>query len=273
MPRTTTFELVSDTGYFNPLQIQPRALLSTSFNGLARWLREHLVSFPALIRDEKHSVVILAASIGFEQPLSFFDGDSVKVETTLRVLRGGTRAQLDNTFSGANGVAARVRILLCPVSVDDPDSLGAIPAAFPERILARFAADEIDPGSPDRPMLPLREAVIAQPAIATHVEPFVIHRHHCEVADQWAFYEVAGLVGASREAFGKRAVKDHPELADALGKPVRRFEMELSRPYFWLQPGSVETTLYRHGGSIALVHRLQSDLPGETTYGTIIETF
>jgi hypothetical protein len=273
MPRTTTFELVSDTGYFSPLQLQPRSLLATSFNGLARWLREHLVSFPALIRDEKHSVVILSSSIEYDQPLGFFDGDAVRVETTLRVLRGGTRAQLDNTFSGDRGTAAKVRILLCPVSVDDPDSLGAMPAAFPERILARFEPDEVDPGSPDRPMLPLRESIISQPTLGNHIEPFMIHRHHCEVADQWAFYEVAGLVGASRETFASKTVGQHPELAAALAKPMKRFEMELARPYFWLQPGSVETTAYRHGDSVALVHRLQSNLPGEKVYGTIVETF
>src|SRR5688572_27468369 len=108
--RTASFEMIPDTGYFTPLQLQPRSLLSTSFNGLSRWLKEHLVSFPALIRDEKHSVVILSASIGYEQPLGFFDGDTVQVATTLKVLRGGTRAQLDNTFTGANGVAAKVRI-------------------------------------------------------------------------------------------------------------------------------------------------------------------
>jgi hypothetical protein len=271
--RTTTFELVTDTGHFTPLQLQPRTLLSTSFNGLSRWLREHLVSFPALIRDEKHSVVILASSIEYDQPLGFFDGDVVTVQTTLKVLRGGTRAQLDNTFSGPRGVAARVRILLCPVSVEDPDSLGATPAALPDRILARFQADEIEPGSPDRPMLPLREAIVTRTPIGTHTEPFVIHRHFCEVADQWAFYEVAGLVGASRESFASKNVGDHPELGQLLGKPIKRFEMELTRPYFWLQPGSVETVAYPHGDSIAVVHRLLSDIPGDKVYGTIVETF
>ena len=141
MQRITNFELITDIGYFNPLQLQPRFLLSASFNGLSRWLREHLVSFPRLIRDEKFSVVILGSSIRYEQPLGFFDGDVIYVQASLIVQRGGTRAQLDTEFSGSKGIAAKVRILLCPVEVVDSESLGANPAPFPGRILERFHPD------------------------------------------------------------------------------------------------------------------------------------
>ena len=100
MPRAVVFEVTSDTSHFTPLQLQPRAILALSFNGLSRWLREHLVSFPVLIRDHLCSVVILGAGIKYEAPLGFFDGDGFCVRATLKVLRRGTRAQLDVELHG-----------------------------------------------------------------------------------------------------------------------------------------------------------------------------
>jgi acyl-CoA thioesterase FadM len=271
--RVSSFEVVSDTGHFTPLQLQPRAILATAFNGLARWLREHLVSFPRLIAEHRTSVVILSAGISYGRELRFFDADAYVVATTLKLLRQASRAQLDVELSGPHGVAATARILLCPVRIEDPDSLAATPAAFDARLIERFHPDEIDPASPARPLAELTAGLGQGLPIATQTERFVVHRHLCEVADQWAFYEVPGLIGAGREALVRRCGATTPALRRALSSPLRRLELELQRPYFWFQPGTVETTAHVREDRLVFVHRLLSDVPGGEQHGIAIEQF
>jgi hypothetical protein len=274
MPRQSSFELVTDTSYFNPLQLQARALLATSFNSLARWLKEHFISFPKLIEQHKFSVVILGVNLAYEKPLGFFDGDSIRVEAAFRVLRGGSRAQLEVTFNGEQGVAARVKILFCPVMVEDTVSLAASPTVFGPELLARLQADEQDPGSPERIVPQIIKLVeTSGELVGEGFHEFLVHRHLCEVADQWAFLEIPTLVEASRETLARRDGKKRRELVDGISKPLRNFDMELSRPYFWLQPGKVETKAYHWNGQLTLVHRLLSPVPGEPLHGIVVERF
>jgi len=275
MPRTTTFEVVSDTGHFTPLQLQPRAVLALAFNGLARWLREHLISFPRLIAEQRTSVVILGAGITYEAPWRFFDGDAFSVRATLQARRQASRAELGVEIHGVEGrPAATARILLCPVRIDDSTSLAASPAPFPQPVLARLRPDEIDPTSPGRPLLALQEELANDgELLASGRQSFTVHRHLCEVADQWAFFEVPGFIGASREALALARAGDVPLLRQGCGEPVRRLEIELSRPYFWLEEGVVETSAYRLNDRLAMVHRLSSNLPGGGQHGVAIELF
>jgi hypothetical protein len=272
--RRSVFHVVTDTSHFNPLQLQPRALLSLSFNALSRWLKEHLVSFPELIRRHRTSLVILGASIDYEQPLGFFDGDGLEVDAALRVLSAGRRAELGVVFTGVLGRAARVRIVLCPVHIEDPSSLAAAPGVLGEGLLARLEEDEREATSPVR-TLPehLHRLETEGREVGRGTSAFVIHRHQCEVADQWAFIEVAGLVGGSREAMVLGRGDAGVELVDGLARPLSRFEMELRRPYFWFQAGVVDTTAYVHEGRLSFVHRLRSQVPGEELHGVAIEWF
>jgi hypothetical protein len=274
MARTSVFEVTVDTSHFTPLQLQPRALLSLSFNALSRWLREHLVSFPELIRRHRRSVVILGARIDYEAPWGFFDGAGIDVTASLKVLRAGTRAELRVTFTALEATAAAVWILLCPVEIVDPVSLAATPAAFDGALLAAFQPDEIDPAPPRRTLPSARAEIEAQGVrLAEAGAPFVVHRHMCEVADQWAFFEVPALVGASRESMALSMGEGVPLLHDGLSRPLRRFEMELTRPYFWFQTGSVETTAYRHDSRLTMLHVLRSPVPGGDVHGVAVEWF
>ena len=274
MPREITFDVACDTSHFTPLQLQPRAILALSFNGLARWLREHLVSFPKLIAEHRASVVILSAGIAYEAPCRFFDGDGLTARATLRVRRQATRAELEVELHARKGRAATARILLCPVRIDDPDSLAAEPAPLPPAVLAALRPDEIDPAPPARPLPALQDEIArAGQLLATGRYPFVVHRHLCEVADQWAFFEVPGLIGAGREALALRHGREFPLLRQGLGEPLARVELELQRPYFWQQAGSVESTAYRLDDRLVVVHRLLSDVPGGEQHGVAIERF
>lgn len=274
MPRAIEIEVVSDTGHFTPLQLQPRAILSLGFNGLAHWLRDHLISFPKLIAEHRTSVVILGAGITYEAPCRFFDGDGFTLRATMKARRQASRAELDVEIHGAAGRAATARILLCPVRIEDPASLAAEPAPFPASVLERMRPDEIDPASPTRPLPALQEEIArAGELLATRRHPFVIHRHLCEVADQWAFFEVPGFIGASREALALERGADVPLLRQGFGEPLRRLEIELSRPYFWFESGTVETKAFRLNDRLVMVHRLLSDLPGGEQHGIAIEHF
>lgn len=272
--RSVCFELVTDTSHFNPLQLQPRALLQISFNALARWLKEYLVPFPQLVQDHRLSVAILGASLTYEAPLRFFDDDSLRVEATCRLMEKGSRILLEVEFWGAGACAARVTLPLCPLAIEDPRSLAAAPTRIVGEMLERFAEDEIDAGSPPRCLPRARRVHIeAGSRLADGTSSFVVHRHLCEVADQWAFTEVPALVGASRESLAHEQGAGLPALNDALAKPLRSFDMELTRPYFWLQTGRVDTVAYRNDDGLAMIHRLTSDVPGRKVYGTVLERF
>lgn len=274
MARRIGFRVVTDTSHFTPLQLQPRALLSISFNALSRWLAQHLVSFPELIARHRTSLVILGACIDYEAPLGFFDGDGFDVDAGLRVLSAGRRAELGVAFTGASGRAASVRIVLCPVIIDDPASLAAAPGAIGEGLLARLEPDELDASSPGRTLPEHRQRLEAQGReLGRGSRSFVVHRHQCEVADQWAFAEVTGLVGSSREDLVLGLGDAAGAALDGLARPLVRFEMELRRPFFWFQPGLVDTIAYQHEGRVAFVHQLRSPVPGEELHGVAIERF
>lgn len=272
--RKACFELVTDTSHFNPLQLQPRALLQISFNALSRWLKEHLVPFPRLVQDHNVSVAILGASLKYEAPLRFFDDDTLRVEATCRLMQQGSRILLEVEFWGAGARAATVTVPLCPLAIDDSISLAAAPTRIVGELLGRFAEDEIDPGAVPRCLPRSRRVRIESGTrLADGTSSFVVHRHLCEVADQWAFTEVPALVGASRESLAQGQGSACPELISALAKPLRSFEMELTRPYFWFQAGQVDTVAYRHDDGLAMIHQLSSDVPGRKGYGTVLERF
>jgi hypothetical protein len=272
--RRCTFELVTDTSHFTALQLQPRALLQVSFNALSRWLKEHLISFPWLIREHRLSVVILGARIRYERLFGFFDSDSVQVEGGCRVMRGGTRLRFDVEVWAPAGLAATVSILLCPVAIEDPLTLAATPTTIADDVLERFAADEVDPGSPDRTLPGLRQTIESEGTlVAEGSSSFLVDRHLCEVADQWAFTEVPALVGASSATIARERCDQRPELRHVLALPLRSFEMELMRPYFWFQAGQIRSRVYQQEHGMAVVHQLLSDVPGEPTHGIAIEEF
>jgi acyl-CoA thioesterase FadM len=272
--RRIAYELVTDTSHFNPLQLQPRALLSISFNALSRWLERYLVSFPKLIGEHHTSLVILGATIDYETPLQFFDTDRLEVDAGLRVLSAGRRAQLSVTFTGATGRAASVRIVLCPVLIDDPASLAATPGAIGDHLLAKLEPDEIEASGPTRTLAEHRVRLESHGRVLGRgTTTFAIARHHCEVADQWAFAEVAGLVGNGREQLVLSRGDGAGTMVEGLARPLVRFEMELRRPFFWCQVGAVDTTAYEHENRAAFVHDLRSPVPGDSRHGVVVEQF
>ena len=274
MARTAKFDVPTDTSQFTALQLQPKTLLSLSWNGYARWLKENIFSFPSLIKDHQFGTVILGIDIDYEQPLGFFDADTLDVEVEVGVRRAGSRMELNVGFSADGNRAAHVRILLCPLEIIDPQSLGAVPTTVPEEIMAKFLTDEVDETSPSRTVPGLLSDIQESGRFLTECsDQFTVHHHLCEVAEQWSFIEVPGIVESVREPMALDRHEEIPELRQSLDQRIRTISVELNQPYFVFESGQVETKAYLWRERLVFVHRLLSGRFDGEVHGTIIEQF
>jgi len=274
MGRQVAFEVPTDSGQFTWLQIQPRSLLALSWSGYARWLREHLVSFPKLIREEGFGAVILDIDMSYLEPLTFFDTDTLEMMVALKVRRRGTRLELHTDYRGAGRHAASVTIVLCPVEIKDQETLTAAPMPLPERLLERFRDDEVDDSSPQRRVPDLVDAIEAGGQLLGELEDiFNVHHHYCEVAEQWSFVEVPNIAEALRETLALSRAAEQPQLRQCLDQPLRRLNIELYQPYFVYDSGRLKTHAYHSAGRLAFVHRLSSERFGATPHGIVVEQY
>ncbi|MCG8420804.1 MAG: hypothetical protein MJE77_23020 [Proteobacteria bacterium] len=272
--RTISWDIVVDTCLFSPLGLQPRALFSHSWNGLARWFKAHVVSFPKLLGDKRYGMVFLGIHLSYDQPLGFFDADTVRVDASVSLLRRGSRVRLQTEFFAADRRAAEMSFLLCPVAIDDGVSLAARPAAFPESIQEYFLPDERGEQSPPRVVPDLVSTIAARGReLASGSQPFFVHRHYGEVADQWSFTEIPCICESARESLALARHEDVPVLRHGLSKPLRSIDVELQRPYFVFDSGRVDTETYDVDGRLAMIHKLCSSQPGGQLHGTVVERF
>jgi len=268
--RHVRFSIPTDTSLFTPLQLQPRILLWLGMNGWARWLREHLVSFRELMREHQLAVVVLAVHLEYLAPLGFFDVDELVVEGRWRARMGGILLQGDYDYFGAGQTVARARCLLRPVRLQGLESLAAVPSRLSRSLLQRFQPDEVDRERPEFVVTELVQELERGDAIAEHTSALMIHRHDCEVADQWSFIDIPNHVGAVRERLVLERAGDVPALSASLSHPLRSFDVELSRPMYLLDQGTISTKAYSHRGDVSFVHRVSS---GEHLHAVVVERF
>lgn len=271
MPRAISFEVPVDTSLFNPLQIQPRAALSLSFTALTHWLRAHLVAFPRLLGEWHSGVVFLGFDLQYEAKLGFFDLEMLPVTAEMKALRKSWLLGLEANIGPEERPAARVSLLMHPVRVVEPISLAAEAAAWPDELIARFRDDEWADKPPR--VVPGEVARIeawGKPR-AEVSRRFVVHRHLCEVADQWFFAEIPRLLDTTREELALS--EDSTIRQRLLGQPLRRLVAELYRPYYWLHDGELRSSVHGHGDELVVIHRLQSLQPVREACGIAIEYF
>lgn len=84
---------------------------------------------------------------------------------------------------------------------------------------------------------------------------FRVHRHHCEVADQWYWAETLGFAAGAREELVMRQGKALPGLRRALAAPLRRVDVTWLRGQF-RDLFEVRTTAHQVGDELAFVHEL-----------------
>lgn len=276
MPRTSTYEVVLDAGMFTPTQLQVTAIGRLGFQAGTRWVRDHMCSHRRLVSEHRVGFVLWSWQLEYEKPLRFEDADAVTIDVGARV-RGPRSSQLEfeTTFSGPAGVAVRTRAASVPLQLSGDSALSGTPATLPDSLVAAFHDDEVE-RTPNRSQVRALRAAFVEDGelLASDTEDlptFRIHRHHCEVADQWYWAESLGFAGAAREEFVRRHGTDIPELRSALSDGIRRVDAT------WLRAGQlwdllqVRTTAYRHGGCVAFVHELELVGDYDGPYAIIVE--
>lgn len=274
MGRVVVFDLPVDTSLFTPLQVQPRTFFWLGMSGWARWLKEHWISFPRLLREQGIGVVIAGLDIEYLRPFGFFDADLIVSTIALRIREDGALFFVEGQFAPPEGeVFARGSAVLRPVRIDDGFALAATPKSLGQEILGRFSGDEIAPKVPARPIPALLAEIEAAAPIATGSRPFTIHRHLVEVADQWSAIAIPDLAAAGRDEIVSSQSAKIPALRAGLAEPMRRCVVEFRRAAFFLDRGTIETKAFARPEGLSFVHRFVCSEGDDSPYATVVERF
>jgi hypothetical protein len=273
VPRDVTFDMPVDTSMFTPLGLQPRKLLSIGMSGWARWTREYLVPFPALVREHMTSLVVTGLEIEYPEPLGFFDADLLHANVTVQARNRGISLHMSMDCAAGTRVAARMKAACVPVLIQDAQSLSAIPGRLPGPLLARFRADEmLSQRAPRRLREELRALTPGSPDFEEKTS-FTVHRDMCEVADQWSYIELPGIVAPGREAISLDPPPGLDELRAGISGPLIRFDAEIRRPFYVFDHGIVVTKAYVRPSRVAFVHELWNGTNDNRPNATVIEQF
>jgi acyl-CoA thioesterase FadM len=273
--RHCTYAFPLDSSLFTPLQLQPTAVGRLGFSAGSRWLKENVCSHRDLIWEHKIGLVLWAWELEFREPLGFRDADEAELDVTARVRGPRTQFEVEMTISGPAGVAVAMRAVLVPLALSGDAALSGRPSPLPEELLAAFREDEIEP-VPYRSKLRRMQSEIEQagrPLAATE-EEFRVHRHHCEVADQWFWAESLGFAAAGREELVTQHAATRSDLSAGLGAPIRRIDVACAQTFQFRDLGRVSTTAYDWGDRLAFVHELGlNDNGARDVHATAIEQF
>lgn len=275
MPRHCTYQLPLDSSFFTPLQLQPIAVGRIAFNAATRWLKENVCSHRRLIWDHRIGLVLWSWELDYRAPLTFDAADEVRIDVTGRVRGRGSQFECETTLSGAAGASVEIRAVSVPLELAGDAALSGRPRPLPEEILARFRDDEIDP-VPRRSGVPRMHADIRREGtvVASTDESFRVHRHHCEVADQWFWPEVFGFAAVGREELVVRHAASHAAVRAGLHDPVRSVETICGRTYQFRDLGRVSTTAYEWRDGLFFVHELGlADSATDDVHAVAIERF
>jgi acyl-CoA thioesterase FadM len=260
---------------FTPLQLQPRAVFSLLMNGWARWLREHWVAFPRLIRERNLGVVVAGLDLEYLRAFSFFDSDALIARAALTVREDGGLLFFTASFApsdGSEGVA-RASAVLRPVMIGEALVLSASPGNLDATTLESFEPNERVAAPPGRRLRGVAEALEAGGApIGADSHVYTMHRHLCETADQWSAIAMPDLTAEVREKLVSVERAEIPALDDALRWPMRRITWEFHRPVFFLDEFVAECLAYTRDEELIFVHELRAPNEGHLL-ATSVEWF
>jgi hypothetical protein len=255
VPRSCAYEVPVDTGLFTPLDLQPTAACRLAFNGAGRWLSLHVISHRRLVAEHQTGFVVWSVQLLSGDPVGYFDADCLDVTVTGRVRGGGTQFECDVEVRGPVGRATRLRACCVPLRLDGGSALAGAPARLSPEVMSAFQTDEFETHPHLSPLPALRAAIVGGGAeLARGRTPFVIHRHQCEVADQWFWPEAVSLACSGREELVRAAAERVPRLRLAMQTPVGRLDLLFSRPFYLFDEGAVVSTAYEWEGRLAFVH-------------------
>lgn len=259
---------------FTPLQLQPQVLARWVMEGWARWIDEYLVSFPRLIRDHRLSIVYAGLQISYVRPLRFHDAERLNNSMTVTVHGGGKLMVLTLRVCTGDTEVARAVAVVRTVNIEDADTLSARPGVLSPAILQRFAPDEVSDARTSRYVADLARSIEDQGRlVATGEHPLFVHRHVCEVADQWSFIDLPAHVAASREQLALERGHENRVLLRGLEQPLGTLDAEYRRPFYAFDAGRVVTRVYEHAGELGFVHELLSDIGNRAPHAVVVERF
>jgi acyl-CoA thioesterase FadM len=270
--RSIELEIVADTSQFSAMQLQPRTICSIGMNGWACWAREHLVPFRRMIEEHRTGVVVVRLDVRYLQPFGFFDADSIRARVAVAAVRRGVLLHLTLELSAGDRCIAEADCALRPVLIGGEGTLAAQPGNLPPELLALFPPDEIVALPPGRTARALAAAMRDGPQLAQAMRPLTVHRHECEVADQWSFIELAGYAAAAREALVLGA-RDRNDLGATLARPLRSFHLDIARPLYIFDRAEIATTAVGAGDGLRFVHEIGSGIGSQAPHALVVERF
>jgi hypothetical protein len=257
MPRWCAYQVPVDTGMFTPLGLQPTAVFRLAFNGAGHWLGRNAISHRRLVSEHNTGFVIWSASFIADRPVSFFDADCLEMRVMGRVCGGGTQFACEGEMLGSLGRTARMQACCVPLRLDGDPAFSGVPTRLSHEVMATFLPDEIDALPCRSPVPGLRAAVAREGTVlARHETQFTVHRHQCEVADQWFWPEAASLASGGREDLIRAEADSVPVLKLALGTPVGRLDLLFDRPFFLFDQGAVVSSAHEWSGRLVFIHEL-----------------
>lgn len=272
--RSSSFEVPLDTSFFTPEQLQPVAIGRLGYNGVTRWMRDHVWSHRTLIWEHRVGIVVWAWELRYGSPLRFSDADAIKVAVSASVRGLRSQVQYDVEVTAPNGVVADMRVASIPLALAGDPSLSGVPSRLPDEIVAGFRDDEVG-GAPYRSSVPALAGDIRRDGepLGTVEEPFRIHRHNCEVADQWYWVEALGFAGTGREELVTRHAAARPELVGGLARPLERVDALCRKTYQFRDSGTVATSGYLWQDRLVFVHDLLGEDGADDVRATLVEQF
>jgi hypothetical protein len=273
MERSSRLAIPACPTLFTPLQMHSRELLRLGTVSWVGWMRDHTISLQQMIERHRFAVVVAGASLSYTGKHVFPDSDSIVIDTTSSVHRRGVLIEGVSRFMGNGKEFARMNLHLRPVAIGDENSAAARSADLHPDVHALFHEDEVRTAPYLRNVKRLLPGIeLEGQALALGRHDFKLHRYAMDFADQWAFMETYAFASAGREELALRHGGEHDVLLQALAEPVREFHVELSKPYFVLDRGVVETHAYLWTGQLTFVHRLLNpDAPESQVHATVIE--
>jgi hypothetical protein len=278
MPRSVTFDQPNDTCMFTPLQLQPTWAYRFGMMTWARWLAEHIASFPSLVRDHGFGAVVIGAYAFYRKPAGFFDSDGIRVTGGVTVVKKRSLLRIDFGMFAMGGALDGERIadglgVMRSLQLAGDPGLGATPIGVPPAIAAKFHPDEIDDAAPaPRPASELLARIEGAPAIAEGSHRVMCSRALSEVADQWSFVEAPHYSSHGREALVLSAGSRAPDLRRGLRQPAREVLTEYRKPAFAFDELEVRTRAVAHGDELVFVHAVNGANNGDQR-AVIVERF
>lgn len=258
---------------FTPLQIHSRELLRLGVWSWVGWMRDHAVSIQGMIENYGASVVVAGANLSYTDECLFHDGDTVDIATTSSVHKKGVLIEGISRFRCKGKEFAQMSIYLRPVIIGDKNSSAAKTSHLLPSIQELFHPDEISEVPYPRQVKQLLPLIRDEgQLLAEGRYPFKLFRYAMDFADQWAFMETSAYVSASREDLVMANSKKHDRLIDGVSRPVMKYHLDLKRPYFLFDLGTVATQAYLWDDRLVFVHSLLSQGHGEeATHAIVIE--